>query len=190
MVKNVSRETKFIKNQVQLFLDVSSSRTGVIIYDKEKGDLLMDDINLKNIKKPPCMNQVDYEKIKMGLIKEYFDELKKEYEIKSVVMEGIFIQSKFLKSSTMLLKIHGFLMGYFIDTPQYFIPPTVIKKTITGKGNAKKDEVRICLERKYGVEFENEDISDAFALLVCFHNNELPKVKIKYRRKENNGLCN
>lgn len=167
MVKKVSRETKSTKKlpSIQLFLDVSSSNSGVVILLNEN-QVLLDNLNLSKIKKPPCMKQEDFQKVKMGIMKEYFDKLKREYTITSVYMEGIYIQPKFLKSSTMLLKIHGFLMGYFLDTPQYFVPPAVIKKTITGKGNANKEEIRGVMEDYYGITFSDSDISDAFALML------------------------
>ena len=168
MPKNVSRETKSLKKppSIQLFLDVSSTNTGVVIL-KENNDVLLDNINLQQLSKPSCMKREDYEKIKIGVIKEYLDTLKKSYKIDRVYMEGIFIQPKFLKSSQMLLKLHGFLMGYFLDTHQYFISPSSIKKKITGKGNAKKEDVKRVIEEYYGVHFDNEDISDAFAIMIC-----------------------
>lgn len=171
MVKKVSRETKLTKKlpKIRLFLDVSSSNTGVVIFNEKTKKVSLDSINLKELKKPQQMELVDFQKIKIGLIKEYFDKLKQRYIIESVYLEGIFIQPKFLKSSEILLKLHGFLMGYFIDTPQYFLSPSSIKKEITGKGNAKKEEVRMKLEEIYGDIFKNDDISDAFALFICFN---------------------
>lgn len=180
MVKNVSRETKSIKNLpiIQLFLDASSSNTGVIIYEVESGRVLMDNINLTKIKRPPQMSREDFEKIKFGCIKNYLDTLKNHYKISEVFLEGIFIAPKRNKSSQILLKLHGFLMGYFLDTPQHFLAPAVIKKTVTGKGNASKEVVRESLEKKYGKIFPNHDISDAFALLCCYHQ-DINKEKIK-----------
>lgn len=181
MIKKVSRETKSIKKlpSIQLFLDVSSTNTGVVIL-LDKNQVLLDNLNLSKIKKPPCMNQEAFQKIKIGMMRDYLDELKKEYTITSVYMEGIYIQPKFLNSSTMLLKIHGFLMGYFLDTPQYFVPPSVIKKTITGRGNAKKEEVRGVLEDYYEITFPDDDISDAFALMLTLK--EYQDYKISLRR--------
>lgn len=130
MTKNVSRETKFLKKKpsIQLFLDASTSNTGVVIYEEKSKRILLDDINLSKIKKPLQMKPEDFEKLKFGCIKNYLDTLKNQYFITGVYMEGIFIYPKRLKSSQTLLKLHGFLMSYFIDTPQYFLSPSVIKK--------------------------------------------------------------
>lgn len=128
----------------------------------------MDSINLKRFQKPSCMSIVDYEKVKIGVIKEYLDYLKEEYMISLVCVEGIFVQPKFHQSSQILLKLHGFLMGYFLDIPFYSIPPSTVKKHITGSGNAKKGEVRRILEERYNYKFINEDESDAMAVLEAF----------------------
>lgn len=128
----------------------------------------MDSINLKRFQKPSCMSITDYEKIKFGVIREYLDDLKKEYRIDLVCVEGIFVHPGYNQSSQTLLKLHGFLMGYFLDVPFASIPPSVIKKIITGKGNAKKEEVRRILEESFNFQFKNDDESDAMALLVAY----------------------
>ena len=168
-MKKVSHETIYDKKHIQLFLDISSTNSGVVIYREESQEVLLDSINLKNLHKLPQMKQVDFEKVKIGCIKNYLDALKSLYEIDVVYIEGIFIHPAFRKSSEVLLKIHGFLMGYFLDTPCMYIPPANIKKAITGKGNADKCKVKDVLEKYYQYEFENNDESDAFALLVTTH---------------------
>lgn len=173
MTKNVSRETKFLppfKNKskpvIQLFLDISSKNSGVVIYREDIQEVLLDSINLQKLLKPTSMSIVDFEKVKIGCIKNYLDDLKKEYEICQVYLEGIFIQPKFLRSSQILLKIHGFIAGYFIDTKVNYLTPSEIKKNITGKGNSNKDEVKAKIEERYRYLFKNNDESDAFALLI------------------------
>jgi len=44
------------------------------------------------------------------------------------------------------------------------IPPTQLKKFITGKGNAKKDQMMLAVYKKYGVEFADDHQCDAYAL--------------------------
>ena len=44
------------------------------------------------------------------------------------------------------------------------VPPTVLKKFATGKGNAKKAAVVSMLSRKYDIEFSTDDQADAFCL--------------------------
>ena len=47
----------------------------------------------------------------------------------------------------------------FID-----VPPTVLKKYITGKGNADKVAMALAVQKQYGVDFPTTDQTDAFAL--------------------------
>lgn len=47
------------------------------------------------------------------------------------------------------------------------IPPTTIKKFITGAGNANKDKVARCVEAQIGYGFDNRNVSDACAM-ACF----------------------
>lgn len=51
-----------------------------------------------------------------------------------------------------------------IDT--LLVPPTVLKKFITGKGNAKKDEMFEHLSEASGLSFRNTDEADAYGLLL------------------------
>ncbi len=44
------------------------------------------------------------------------------------------------------------------------VPPTTLKKFVTGKGNANKVAVATALSVRYGVEFATDNQSDAFAL--------------------------
>ncbi len=47
----------------------------------------------------------------------------------------------------------------------YFkIPPTILKKYLTGKGNAKKEQMLVFALEKYGIHFNSSDECDAFAL--------------------------
>ncbi len=54
------------------------------------------------------------------------------------------------------------------------VPPTVVKKIITGKGNADKTTMALNVYKKLGVDFSTqylkhgEDLCDAFALGVAF----------------------
>lgn len=44
------------------------------------------------------------------------------------------------------------------------IAPTSLKKYVTGKGNCKKDLMLLNIYKKWGVEFENDNIADAYGL--------------------------
>ena len=44
------------------------------------------------------------------------------------------------------------------------IAPGTLKKFVTGKGNAKKDLILLKVYKKWGVEFDNDNLADAYSL--------------------------
>lgn len=44
------------------------------------------------------------------------------------------------------------------------VPPQALKKFVTGKGNSKKDQMKLAVYKKWGVEFPTTDETDAYAL--------------------------
>lgn len=46
------------------------------------------------------------------------------------------------------------------------VPPTVLKKFVTGKGNAKKLDVVSALSSKYAITFKSDNHADAFGLAL------------------------
>jgi Holliday junction resolvasome RuvABC endonuclease subunit len=44
------------------------------------------------------------------------------------------------------------------------VPPTVLKKYVTGKGNASKAQMMEGVAKKWGPQFDNDNLADAYAL--------------------------
>ena len=44
------------------------------------------------------------------------------------------------------------------------VPPTTLKKYVTGRGNAKKDEMLLEVYKRWGQSFRNDNMCDAYAL--------------------------
>jgi len=44
------------------------------------------------------------------------------------------------------------------------IPPTQLKKFVSGKGNSKKDLMLLNVYKKWGVEFNDDNLADAYGL--------------------------
>lgn len=44
------------------------------------------------------------------------------------------------------------------------IPPTMVKKYATDKGNAKKNEVLLAVYKKWGVEFRDDNMADSYVI--------------------------
>lgn len=70
---------------------------------------------------------------------------------------------------------------YESGTDMLIVPPTCLKKFMTGKGNADKEEVRKAAAKHRGKLFRNLDESDAYGLyimgLACLDPRYLPRRK-------------
>jgi crossover junction endodeoxyribonuclease RuvC len=62
------------------------------------------------------------------------------------------------------LTLHDLLHKYHGKYP-YIIPPTVLKKYVTGKGNGvQKNQILLSVYKKWGVEFTDDNAADSYAL--------------------------
>jgi crossover junction endodeoxyribonuclease RuvC len=64
------------------------------------------------------------------------------------------------------------------------VPPARLKKFVTGKGNAKKDQMRLEVYKRWGFEHESNDVIDAYGLAqlglaVLGHTENLTKEQLK-----------
>lgn len=66
------------------------------------------------------------------------------------------------------------------------IPPAALKRFMTGKGNAEKEEVRVAASRHAGVFFRNTDQADAYGLLqmglALLDSRRLPRIRHSVQR--------
>lgn len=161
------------------FIDLSSTNTGIVllktssykrkveISDLTDTDIVICSICTKKLKfsKDSTKQQRQIKKIKY--IQNEFLTLFETYPPQALVVEGIFIRPQFFASSEMLIKLHGMLIAIADDHPISFIAPSVIKKFITGHGNANKEMVKSELN-KYNFKFSSLDESDAFAIMVTY----------------------
>lgn len=58
------------------------------------------------------------------------------------------------------------MFAYTHNIPLVLVPPSVLKKFITGKGNASKEEVILKLYKRYGFEAPRNDEADAIGLYL------------------------
>lgn len=97
--------------------------------------------------------------------------LKNEY-IQDIAMEGTVLASHSALvlgelSATVKLTIWAYFMDYdhqdHLRTP-LLIPPMTLKKYAAGKGNAKKQEMLMQIYKRFGVEFNDDNAADSYAL--------------------------
>jgi len=63
------------------------------------------------------------------------------------------------------------------------VPPSLLKKFLTGRGNAKKDEILLAVYKRFGIECASHDEADAVALaffgaVQLGHNVDLPVAQL------------
>ena len=58
------------------------------------------------------------------------------------------------------------IYNYFLKDPRFptKIPPTMVKKYATDKGNAKKNEVLLAVYKKWGIEFTDDNLADSYVI--------------------------
>lgn len=165
------------ENTWQYFLDVSTSNTGLTMIQGDRCIIT----SLPFSKIPRVSSQKDEKLVeKFRGIEKMLNALTKKYPPShTIVMEGIFINRSFVNSSEILLKFHGFLIHYFLNHELRYIPPSNIKKALTGKGNAKKEIVQEKILERWPIEFMNTDQSDAFAVYITWEMMEEKPMKIE-----------
>jgi len=83
-----------------------------------------------------------------------------------VVMEGPAFGVQKTSSIFTLGELAGLVKASMYTMNQSFmiVTPSALKKWITGKGNAKKDLMLLKVYKRFGVEFSDDNLCDAYAL--------------------------
>lgn len=145
------------KEKLFVGLDPSINATGIIVLD-QKGNIIEQKLF-------SC-------KVKNGSIEDYL--IKYESEI-SFIPNIVGLQMIYLEgpayhaagqSILQMGAIHFLtrLMFYKKKIPFDVIAPGSLKKFVTGKGNSKKDLMLLKTYKKWGIEFEDDNLCDAYGL--------------------------
>ena len=70
------------------------------------------------------------------------------------------------------------------------VPPTSLKKFVTGKGNAKKNTMLMAVYKKWGVECADDNQGDAYSLAQFIRTGQTVPVKMKKSKKKLEELTN
>lgn len=132
----------------------TSTRTGVSVVDKDRNVLLGE--------------QVTFPKLRgwgrASAIAARIMELHAEYKPDLVVIENYGFANA--NSLVTLVEI-GTIIRYFLwqeNIPYIDVPPNSLKKFVTGKGQAKKEEVMMYVLKRWDYTSKTNDIADAVGL--------------------------
>ena len=97
-------------------------------------------------------------------IRDSLNELLKKYALKVVVMEGYSYNS--LNKKFLLGEVGATIKLCVYDTNAtlYDAAPTQLKKFVTGRGDASKEDVMTHLASQYGVHITDDNLADAYGL--------------------------
>lgn len=141
-------------------IDLSLTNTGIIVLNSEGH--LVDQHSIK----PKSKGDERLVEIKTQL--HYY--LSKYDEPFSICIEGYSYGSKNRGLPFQIGELGGVIKSSLFEKGlQYkLVPPTTMKKFITGKGNAKKEEIQSSIKQKWGIEFTDNNLADAYGLArVC-----------------------
>lgn len=86
------------------------------------------------------------------------------YTIADVAIEDAVVMSH---SAVALGELHGVIkvaLFHAMKRHPLRIPPTMVKKYATSKGNAKKNEVMLGIYKHWGVEFSDDNMADSYVI--------------------------
>lgn len=101
---------------------------------------------------------------RLQLIAKSFDSLIQEHHPDLVVVEGYAYGNR--NSIVSLVEIGTLIRMalYEAQIPWYDAPPSLLKRFVTGKGNAKKPDVAKAVKERWGFESTSDDVVDAYGL--------------------------
>jgi crossover junction endodeoxyribonuclease RuvC len=130
-----------------------SSKTGLVIIDKQGNIINTQDVTTKEKEDPQRFSDIA-EKI--------IDELEPN---DLIAIEGFSYGSKG-KGVSFQYGLGWIIRHLLLERGYRYteVPPTSVKKFATGKGNTKKDEMVLPIYKKWGFEHTSDNVRDAFVL--------------------------
>lgn len=140
-------------------IDASLTATGIVVIDE---DCKLHSSKLISSKKKDTERLIDLEKIAKEYLSNYAPDRKltvmaflENYSFGSRVGQAFSIGEWGGVLRVLLTK-----MGFEVVE----VSPPTLKKFVTGKGNAKKEQMLLQVYKKYGQEFKSNDLCDAYGL--------------------------
>jgi len=168
-----------------LGLDLSLVGTGCVIL--ENGKIVLSKLITS---KPSGKNPTKELKRLLGICKQ-IEGVIAPHKLELVCIEGISFMSR---NSGALAQLSG--LNYLIrnilynqDTKFIIVPPTVLKKFITGKGNSPKEFMLLETYKRYGISFNDNNLCDAYGLAKCAESVVVEDVKLtKFQQEITNNI--
>jgi len=153
--KIIKKEKKNI-DPIFVGIDPSFSGSGVIVLDKD-GEIIEEKLITTDSKQSVEERLID--------IREQLSFIPVIVNLKSIYFEGPSYSSNGQFALQMGALHFMIRMMFFESKVEYkIIAPGTLKKFVTGKGNAKKDLMLLKVYKKWGVEFSDNNMSDAYGL--------------------------
>lgn len=126
-----------------------------------------------------CIMDSSVEEHESGIIKpKKTDRMEKLIEIRSFIyklieqhdIKCVFIEDYAFGARGVWIYSYGELCGLIkvaiveLGIKYYTVSPSLWKKFVLGKGNLPKDQVMLQIYKKYGIEFSDNNMADAFAI--------------------------
>lgn len=141
-----------------LAIDLSLTRSGYTVADSNRQIIEIGNIKTNSKYETP---------IRLFQIWDFFKDLQEDFKFDVVILERGFTQ--FHTATQQLFRVHGIINLLFKDSKQIYYTPAKIKKSITGNGKAKKEEVYKELKKIYpNVVCKNHDESDSLAIMCNY----------------------
>lgn len=101
---------------------------------------------------------------RLQLIAQSFNNMVMEWSPDLVVIEGYAFGNRF--TIVKLVEVGTLIRKTLWDhkIPWYDAPPSLLKKYVTGKGNAKKPDMAAAIKARWGFESKSDDVVDAYGL--------------------------
>lgn len=124
-------------------------------------------------------------------IRNYLEDFLSEFEVRSIAIEGYAFGSV---KSNMNGELGGMvrllLFDLYPDNEEarfpLIVPPTSLKKYITGKGRVEKNKILLSVYKKWEIEFDDDNAADSYGLARIARN----KHDFDYEREVYDKLTN
>ena len=147
---------------IYIGIDPSLTGTGIVVLDESGNVLGKDLISTKASHKIEDRLKTIWSRLKY-IIWDFAD---KPVPGCTIAVEGLSFGSK----GASMLELAGlhYLIRYMIDREfcgvRHVVPPQTLKKFVCGKGNVKKEQMLLQTYKRWGMEFQDNNICDAYCL--------------------------